>query len=108
MTDGKPIPVEAAAEIGRTYGKNAVVIVAYEPSTGLTHCATWGDGPETRVVAARAGDECVRLMTGAGREETPGTQWYEDFRQGWDSRHQKAFDDAVNAEVERRAQEASA
>ena len=71
----RPITVEAARHIGREFGKSAVIVVGWEPSTGLTHVATWGAHAAERHVAAKAGERVAELLT-----QSDVRKMYEDFR----------------------------
>ena len=52
----KPIPVEAAERIAKTYGYDQVVVVARRVGvSGGEHVTTYGRDPENCAVAARVG-----------------------------------------------------
>lgn len=53
----KPIPVEAAERIAKTYGYDQVVVVARRVGvSGGEHVTTYGRDPENCAVAARIGN----------------------------------------------------
>lgn len=73
----KPIPVAEAKRIAEQYSASRVVILAYQPASGLTHTTTYGVSPKDKEDAADAGDSCTRLLCGAGFNlRRP----YEDYR----------------------------
>lgn len=73
--EGLPIPVSAASDIGRAFKKSAVIVVGWDPATGHTHVATWGEGAEERDIAAKAGERVAALLTGSEVRKM-----FEDFR----------------------------
>lgn len=70
-----PVPVEAAREVARRYGKCIVVIAAYDREHAEMHITTYGDGVAEKAMAA-AGGERVAAALGM----PPGGTTYEDFR----------------------------
>ena len=62
MSDYIPIPVAEAREIAKRYGKDQVLIFAWESKTGKTHITTFGTTPEFSKMAAQGGDKVAELL----------------------------------------------
>lgn len=62
--DFRFIPVEMAQQIGRDCNKDQVIVLSFDDSCGMLATATWGNTPEDKVAAARAG-ESLTAMIGA-------------------------------------------
>lgn len=62
--DFRYIPVEMAAQIGRDCRKDQVVVLSFDQSCGMLATATWGNTPEDKVAAARAGESLTSLIGG--------------------------------------------
>lgn len=58
------IPVEMAAQIGRDCRKDQVIVLSFDQSCGMLATATWGNTPEDKIAAARAGESLHSLIGG--------------------------------------------
>lgn len=56
MIKSKRIPVSAAAEIGKKFNKDQVIVVAWDLETGETWVTTWGSNKVQCVQAAEGGN----------------------------------------------------
>lgn len=71
-----PVPVEAAAEIGKRYDKDIVVICAWDFAHGMLHTTTWGAAPLDKHHAAVAGEICAKAL----RADFAARTLFEDYR----------------------------
>lgn len=62
--DFRFIPVEMAAQIGRDCRKDQVIVLSFDESCGMLATATWGNTPEDKIAAARAGGALHSLIGG--------------------------------------------
>jgi len=76
MAVGPGIPVDVAAKIAERFGKQVVLIVAYDATHGSTHIVTYGVSSEQKEVAALAGDLTAQQLGMAMDKITK----FEDFR----------------------------
>lgn len=60
--DFRFIPVEMAAQIGRDCRKDQVIVLSFDASCGMLATATWGNTPEDKIAAARAGESLTALI----------------------------------------------
>lgn len=72
----KPVPVAVAVAIAENFDKEMVVILAYDAVHQLTHTTTYGRTPQSKEIAADAGDRCT-VELGAAIE---AKRTHEDFR----------------------------
>ena len=63
----KRIPIKAAADIGKAYKQDQVILVTWDASQGLTHVVTWGATKEDCSGAAIGGNA---VKTALGWPET--------------------------------------
>lgn len=70
------IPVEEARSLAAKYGKQIVIINAWDQAHQLLHTVTYGQTPADKLHAARAGDLCAGVL-GMDLERKQTT---EDFR----------------------------
>lgn len=71
------LPVDAARELAEKYRKSMVVILSYDPVSGLTHTTTYGIEPVDKERAADVGRQCAKLICGEGFAQRKS---YEDYR----------------------------
>lgn len=91
-----PIPVEVAAGLGSTYGKQVVVIVAWDGTHEILHVTTWGRDALHKDWAANLGAACS-MAAGADIAES---RYFEDFRAS-DAAVQKETIERLTAEIEK-------
>lgn len=58
----RPIPISAAKEIGKRYGKQQVIVVAWDAFHGKEHVTTWGEDAEACRQAAAGGNRVKRAL----------------------------------------------
>jgi len=71
------IPVSEAREIAEKYGKDQVLIFAWDKESGYMHCTTYGKSSEDKMQAAQGGDRVAEFLTDVSQKVV-----YEDFRKG--------------------------
>jgi hypothetical protein len=76
MAEYTPVPVQAARDISRLFGKQIVVIVSFDRVFGLLHTTTFGEQAEDKHPAAVLGEI---LAAAAGSDLSKATS-FEDFR----------------------------
>lgn len=89
-----PIGVDVARQIAERFRKSAVVILAYDPESGMLHTTTFGAHAAAKLVAAKWGDRCNQLIAGAGFELRTS---YEDFRDADPARQAERIDTLLRA-----------
>lgn len=62
--DFRFIPVEMAQQIGRDCHKDQVIVLSFDDSCGMLATATWGNTPDDKIAAARAGESLHSLIGG--------------------------------------------
>lgn len=73
--DYQPVPVEVARKIAFDYSKQCVVIACYDDAFQQTHVTTYGQEPQHKEMASRAGDQVGQVLSG-----TIAKTSFEDFR----------------------------
>lgn len=69
------IPVEEAKAIADKYGKDQVLIFAFDRESGLMHTTTFGRSEADKLQAAVGGDAVASILTDVSKKVI-----YEDFR----------------------------
>ena len=67
----KPIPISAAREIAKKYGKQQVIIVTWDAVHGKEHVTTYGDTKETCRLAAMGGARVKQALGWTTEESQP-------------------------------------
>lgn len=62
MSDYKEVPIYVAAEIAREFGKDQVLIFAWDQANGYMHTTTYGTTPENKQMAAIGGDRVAAIL----------------------------------------------
>lgn len=91
MSQYKDVPVEVAAKISDSYGKDIVVICCWSHAHELLHTTTYGRAPGDKVSAATAGEICARALG----TDLQRSMDYEDFRKDLDAGKQRAMEEAI-------------
>jgi len=94
MKTYQPVPVELAREVGRQFGKQVIVIIAWDEDNGQIHTTTWGEAARHKEWAAELGPKLAAAAGGA----TQLAKHYEDYREPGE-----AARNAAKAEVYRKA-----
>jgi hypothetical protein len=63
----QPVPVSEAQAIAEKYGKDQVLIFAWERREGRTHITTYGTTPVYKQMAAQGGDRVADILGLEGR-----------------------------------------
>ncbi len=71
----QPIPVSEAKDLAEKYGKDQVLIFAYDRESGRMHTTTYGKSAEDKLQAAQGGDRVAEILTDVSQKVV-----YEDFR----------------------------
>lgn len=58
----KPIPIKAAREIAKAYGKDQVIVISWDKSHATMHVTTYGKTVEDCKQAARGGNKMKKFL----------------------------------------------
>lgn len=75
MSEYKPIPVAEAKRIAETYGKDQVLIFAWDKESNLMHSTTYGVSPADKQMAADGAETVTKILC----DKSKGIV-FEDFR----------------------------